>query len=47
MNPEEEAREVIDGLLEAAGWQVQDFHGLNFCRSLAGGRLATVCREDK
>jgi len=29
MNPEEEAREVIDGLLEAAGWLVQDYRDAN------------------
>ena len=29
MTPEEEAREVIDGLLEAVGWQVQYYRDLN------------------
>jgi len=29
MTPEEEAREIIDGLLKAAGWLVQDYDDLN------------------
>ena len=29
MNPEEEARELIDEQLDAAGWKVQDYKKLN------------------
>ncbi len=29
MTPEEEARQLIDELLEAAGWLVQDYKDLN------------------
>ena len=29
MKPEEKAREVIDSLLEAAGWKLQDYKDLN------------------
>ena len=29
MKPEEEARKKIDGLLELAGWFVQDYKDLN------------------
>ncbi len=29
MTPEERARQTIDGLLEAAGWQVQDYRTMN------------------
>jgi type I restriction enzyme, R subunit len=29
MTPEEEARQEIDRLLQAAGWQVQDYKNLN------------------
>ncbi len=41
MNPEKEAREVIDGLLEAAGWQVQDYRDANLGagHGVAGDRL--------
>jgi len=34
MTPEEEAREEIDNLLEAAGWQVQDYKNLNLGAAL-------------
>jgi len=34
MGPEEEAREKIDQLLEAAGWQIQDYKNLNLGASL-------------
>lgn len=34
MTPEEEARQEIDRLLEAAGWQVQDYRDLNLGASL-------------
>jgi type I restriction enzyme R subunit len=34
MKPEELAREKIDGLLEAAGWKVQDYKDLNLSASL-------------
>lgn len=40
MTPEEEAREVIDELLEAAGWQIQDYKQLNL-----GAALGVVVRE--
>ena len=29
MTPEEEARQEIDHLLQAAGWQLQDYKNLN------------------
>lgn len=34
MKPEEKARQKIDGMLEAAGWKVQDFHDLDLGTSL-------------
>jgi type I restriction enzyme R subunit len=34
MTPEEEARQLIDELLEAAGWQVQDYKQLNLSAAL-------------
>ena len=34
MTPEEEARQLIDELLEAAGWQVQDYKQVNFSAGL-------------
>ena len=40
MTPEEEARQEIDRLLEAAGWQVQDFRNLNL-----GATFGVAVRE--
>jgi type I restriction enzyme, R subunit len=40
MTPEEEARQEIDTLLEAAGWQVQDYKNLNL-----GAALGVAIRE--
>ncbi|MDD5050964.1 MAG: type I restriction-modification enzyme R subunit C-terminal domain-containing protein [Candidatus Pacebacteria bacterium] len=40
MTPEEEARGVIDGLLEAAGWKVQDYRKINL-----GASLGVAVRE--
>jgi hypothetical protein len=40
MYPEKEVREVIDGLLEAAGWQIQDYRDAN----LGAGRGVAVHR---
>jgi type I restriction enzyme R subunit len=40
MNPEEEARQDIDQLLEAAGWQIQDYRDLNL-----GAKLGVAVRE--
>jgi type I restriction enzyme R subunit len=40
MTPEEEARGVIDGLLEAAGWKVQDYRKINL-----GAGLGVAVRE--
>ena len=40
MTPEEEARQEIDRLLEAAGWQVQDYKNLNL-----GAALGVAIRE--
>ncbi len=40
MTPEEEARQEIDRLLEAAGWQVQDYKNLNL-----GTALGIAVRE--
>jgi type I restriction enzyme R subunit len=40
MTAEEEARELIDALLEAAGWQVQDYKQLNL-----GAALGVAVRE--
>lgn len=40
MEPEEEAREKIDRLLEAAGWQIQDYKNLNL-----GASLGVAIRE--
>jgi type I restriction enzyme, R subunit len=40
MNPEEEARQDIDTLLEEAGWQVQDYKNLNL-----GAALGAAIRE--
>lgn len=34
MKPEEKARQKIDQLLEAAGWEVQDYRELNLGSSL-------------
>ena len=34
MTPEEEARQNIDRLLEAAGWVIQDYRDLNLGASL-------------
>ena len=34
MTPEEEARQLIDELLEAAGWKVQDYKHVNLGASL-------------
>lgn len=34
MKPEEKARQQIDRLLEAAGWQIQDYQGLHLSASL-------------
>jgi type I restriction enzyme R subunit len=34
MTPEEEARQLIDGLLKAAGWEIQDYKQLNLGASL-------------
>ena len=34
MPPEEEARKIIDGLLETAGWKVQHYKNLNLGASL-------------
>jgi len=34
MTPEEEAREIIDDVLEAAGWKVQDYHNLDLSAGL-------------
>jgi type I restriction enzyme R subunit len=40
MTPEEEARQEIDQLLEAAGWQIQDYKDLNL-----GADLGVAVRE--
>lgn len=40
MKPEEEARQLIDELLEAAGWKVQDYRDLNL-----GAALGIAVRE--
>jgi len=40
MTPEEEARQEIDNLLEAAGWEVQDYRNLNL-----GAALGIAIRE--
>ena len=40
MNPEDEARQEIDRLLEAASWQVQDYKNLNL-----GAALGVAIRE--
>lgn len=40
MAPEEEARQLIDKLLEAAGWQVQDYKHVNL-----GVGLGVAVRE--
>lgn len=40
MTPEEEARQLIDELLEAAGWQVQDYKHVNL-----GAGLGVAVRE--
>jgi len=40
MTPEQEAREKIDELLEAAGWHVQDYHKINL-----GAGLGVAVRE--
>lgn len=40
MRPEEEARQLIDGLLGAAGWEVQDYRQLNL-----GAGLGVAVRE--
>jgi type I restriction enzyme R subunit len=40
MKPEERARQIIDHLLEAAGWAVQDYHQLNL-----GASLGVAIRE--
>jgi type I restriction enzyme R subunit len=40
MTPEEEARQEIDQLLEAAGWQIQDYRDLNL-----GAALGVAVRE--
>ena len=40
MTPEEEAREEIDRLLQAASWQVQDYKDLNL-----GAALGVAIRE--
>jgi type I restriction enzyme R subunit len=34
LKPEDRARSKIDGLLEAAGWSVQDYQALNLGASL-------------
>jgi len=34
MTPEEEAREIIDDVLETAGWKVQDYRDLDLSASL-------------
>ena len=34
MTPEEKARQEIDRLLEAAGWQIQDYRNLNLGATL-------------
>ena len=36
MTPEEEARQEIDRLLQAAGWQVQDYNNLNLGAASGG-----------
>jgi len=36
MRPEEKARQLIDQLLEKAGWEVQDYRELNLGASLGG-----------
>lgn len=38
--PEEKARQVIDGLLEQAGWAIQNFSDLNL-----GASLGVAVRE--
>ena len=38
--PKEEARDIVDGLLEAVGWTVQDYNKLNL-----GASLEIVFRE--
>jgi len=40
MTPEEEARQEIDHLLQAAGWQLQDYKNLNL-----GASLGVAVRE--
>ena len=40
MTPEEKARQEIDRLLEAAGWQIQDYRNLNL-----GATLGVAIRE--
>ena len=40
MTPEEEARQLIDELLEATGWQVQDYKQVNL-----GAGLGVAVRE--
>jgi type I restriction enzyme R subunit len=40
MKPEEEARKKIDLLLERAGWQIQDYKGLNL-----GAGVGVAVRE--
>lgn len=40
MKPEEKARQVIDGLLEAVGWKVQDYSRFNL-----GAGLGVAVRE--
>jgi type I restriction enzyme R subunit len=34
MTPEEEAREIIDDVLETAGWEIQDYRNLDLSAGL-------------
>lgn len=34
MTPEEQAREIIDDVLEAAGWKIQDYRNLDLSAGL-------------
>ena len=42
MTPEEEARQLIDELLEAADWQVQDYKQVNLGASLVSGTYESI-----
>jgi len=43
MTPEEEARQEIDKLLGAAGWQVQDYMDLNLGAALGVAGKSSLC----